>query len=200
MSSDPETTPADSGAGDRRVVWLVLIGLVAAWSVFLYYFQPGSPERSRLGPARLALPVGADGVDYQWELVGLDGKPVDFARYRGKTLFLNIWATWCPPCVAEMPSIANLVADERLKDVEFLCVSVDEDPKTVERFLERKKFKIPVALAVSAPPPALRTEGIPATFIIGPDGSVLAREDGAARWDAPEVVARLAVLAKSNRD
>ncbi|HEU5116055.1 MAG TPA: TlpA disulfide reductase family protein, partial [Isosphaeraceae bacterium] len=177
------------------MVWLVLVGLVVAWSVFLYYFQPGSSGRSSLGAPQLSPPQGVNAIDYQWALMGLDGKQVDFARFRGKTLFLNVWATWCGPCVAEMPSIANLVTNSKLSDVEFLCVSVDEDPATVERFLKREKLDVPVAVAVSEPPPGLQTEGIPATFLIGPDGTILAQEIGSARWDTPEVVKRLQALA-----
>ncbi len=197
MSSEPENSASATGSDDRRMVWLVLVGLVVAWSIFLYYFQPGSAGRSPLGAPQLAPPRGVNGIDYQWALMGLDGQRVDFARFRGKTLFLNIWATWCGPCVAELPSIANLVSDPKLRDVEFLCVSTDEDPATVERFLKREKLNLPVALAVSAPPPGLETEGIPATFIIGPDGTILAQEVGSARWDAPEVVEQLQRLSKT---
>ncbi len=199
MSTEPESPPTATGSDDRRVIWVVLVGLIAAWSIFLYYFQPGSPDRSRLGAPQLSPAQGVGAINYQWDLIGLDGKPVDFASYRGKTLFLNIWATWCGPCVAEMPSIANLVSNAKLQDMAFLCVSTDEDPETVQRFLKREKLDVPVALAASAPPPALLTDGIPATFVISPDGTILAQEIGAARWDAPEMVDRLQSLAKPAR-
>ncbi len=67
-------------------------------------------------------------ADYDWSLMDLDGQPVSFAKFKGKTVFLNIWATWCGPCVGEMPSIAKLARNPRLQDknIEFVCVSTDD--------------------------------------------------------------------------
>jgi thiol-disulfide isomerase/thioredoxin len=111
-------------------------------------------------------------------------------------VFLNLWATWCPPCVAELPSIANLVRNARLKDVAFVCVT-DEDAETVRQFLDRKQLNIPVLLTDDPPPPVFQTEGIPATFMIDPSGQVVLAEVGSAQWDDPSVVDRLEKLAQS---
>ena len=128
--------------------------------------------------------------DYQWQLLDLKGSPVDFKELKGKVVFLNVWATWCPPCVAELPSIANLVSNSSLKaeDMVFLCVSVDDSPETARQFLEAKQLDLPVFTPAAGLPRAFQTDGIPATFVVGRDGRLLVAEIGAARWDAPEVV------------
>jgi len=89
-----------------------------------------------LAPPRFAGSSTGGRADYSWPVTDLDGRPVDLGRYRGKAVFLNVWATWCGPCVAEMPSIARLAADPRLKDVAFVGISVDDDAAPVRRFLK----------------------------------------------------------------
>ena len=66
-------------------------------------------------------------ADYDWSPVDLNDQPVPFSRFKGKTVFLNFWATWCGPCVSEMPSIEELAKNPRLRDknIAFVCVSRD---------------------------------------------------------------------------
>lgn len=182
-------------AGERRVVWWVLFGLVIAWSTYLYFAGPRAGTGDLAAP-RLGAPMPPRRADYRWTLAGLDGRPVELGRYRGKALFLNVWATWCPPCVAEMPSIDGLAANPRLKDVAFVCVAAD-DAESVRRFVERRKLKVPVLVAADPPPEPFDSEAIPATFIIAPDGTIVAEEVGASRWDDPSVVDLLESLARS---
>src|SRR5205823_4576372 len=119
--------------------------------------------------------------------------------YRGKAVFLNVWATWCGPCVRELPAIANLAANPRLKDVAFVCVATDEDQDAVRRFLAQRKLNLPVLHAVGRPPEVFATPYIPATFLIAPDGRIVHVEQGSAQWDDPAVVDKLETLAKSGR-
>ena len=113
------------------------------------------------------------------------------SRFKGKTIFLNVWATWCGPCVQEMPSIAALAKNPRLKDrgVEFVCVSVDDSSRTVRQFLEGRDWSMTFLRIGSGPTPAVfATDGIPATFLIDPNGRIAATTVGAAQWNEPEVV------------
>jgi len=134
-------------------------------------------------------------ADLSWPLADLEGKPTTLAGYRGKAVFLNIWATWCAPCVAELPSIARLAADPRLKDVAFVCVSIDEDPAAVARFLDGKSLPMSVLHARGPSPGVFSTEGIPATFLIGPDAVIRRQVVGGMDWDTPEMVGQLERLA-----
>src|SRR5262249_8597996 len=119
----------------------------------------------------------------------LDGAPVEFSRFKGKAVFLNVWATSCGPCVREMPAIARLAADPRLEGVAFVCVSTDEEAAPVKQFLAERGRGWPLTVVRATDlPPVFATEGIPATFLIAPDGRVAASQEGAARWDDPKVV------------
>ncbi|MCF8304515.1 MAG: TlpA family protein disulfide reductase, partial [Bacteroidales bacterium] len=86
-----------------------------------------------------------DEQDYHWPLKTLDGKQIDFTRFSDQVIFLNRWATWCPPCIAEMPSIQDLYKDYG-KKVAFVLVS-NEEPETVKKFMEKKGFTFPVYIS-----------------------------------------------------
>jgi thiol-disulfide isomerase/thioredoxin len=122
-----------------------------------------------------------------WTVHTLDGTPTTLGAYRGKVVFVNFWATWCGPCVAEMPSIQRL--QEKMKDapVQFLLVS-DESPATIEKFLKQKQWALQPFHGDGKPPSLFRTDGIPATFIVNPRGAVVYRHVGMAQWDADVVV------------
>jgi thiol-disulfide isomerase/thioredoxin len=182
-----------SRPGSGRM-WLVIgVAFVAFWAVYLAILGP-HPRRS----PTLAHSGMSERASYDWTLLDLKDQPISFERFKGKPVFLNIWATWCGPCVEEMPSIARLAADPRLRDkgIEFVCVSIDESTEVVRRFLEGRAWKMSVFRAEKTPP-VFATDGIPATFIIAPDGRIVATEVGSAQWDRPEVIALLEKLASS---
>jgi thiol-disulfide isomerase/thioredoxin len=176
-----------------RTWWIVGLGFVIVWGLYLIFFGPRTTVE--LSPPQLATSAEPKQVDYSLTVRDLNEKPVPFERYRGKAVFLNIWATWCPPCVAELPSIARLAADPRLKEVAFLCVATDESAETVRDFLRDKDWPMTVLHATSLPN-VFTTDGIPATFLIAPDGRTVAMEVGAAAWDDPSAVEYLEKLAK----
>jgi thiol-disulfide isomerase/thioredoxin len=163
--------------------WLyIAAAFLAFWVAYLAFFAPG--RRQPLQGSAIDLPA-----DYEWTLQDLNEQPVKFSRFKGKTVFLNIWATWCGPCIGEMPSIARLASDPRLKakNIEFVCVSTDDSVETVRRFISEKGWPMTVLHSQSLPPVFL-TDGIPATFIISPSGQIVAAEVGSNKWDSPKVV------------
>ncbi len=119
---------------------------------------------------------------YQMEFQDLNGNNIDVSNLKGKVIFLNLWATWCPPCVAEMPSIQKLY--EKYKDsdkVAFLIVS-NEESAPVEKFIKKKGYNFPVYLNKFRMPDDFATNSIPATFVISKDGKIVVREVGASDW------------------
>ncbi|HKI16728.1 MAG TPA: TlpA disulfide reductase family protein, partial [Isosphaeraceae bacterium] len=139
-------------------------------------------------------------ADFSWIVHDLNDRPVSFSTFQGKTIFLNIWATWCGPCVAELPSIARLARDPRLanKGVAFVCVSTDESSQAVSRFLKDKDWPMTFLRTEQGKiPPVFYSEGIPATFLIGSDGKIAAVQIGSVEWDEPRVVAFLEKLAQA---
>jgi thiol-disulfide isomerase/thioredoxin len=119
----------------------------------------------------------------------LESEVVSASTFRGQTLFLNFWATWCAPCVAELPSIERLMSRLEGANVAFACVTTEPLEK-VKAFASRKPWRIPIFVLADDAPPIFETRSIPATFIIK-DGDIISQHIGAARWDTDEVVAML---------
>ena len=181
--------------------WIpIALGLSVLWVAYLALFGPrvGSPDG--LSPPHLVRTGLKSPAEYQWTLRDLDDKPVSFAQFQGKPVVLNLWATWCPPCRAEMPTFATLAADPRIlaKGVTVVCVSTDESPATLRNYVAKQPWKMTILRATSVPPVFL-TEGIPATFVIAPTGKIVATEFGPARWDDPAVVDFLEKVAAAPR-
>jgi len=126
----------------------------------------------------------ANELDLNWPLVSLgDGKEVNLSSFKGKVLFVNLWATWCPPCVAEMPSIERLYQDFAGRDdVAFLLISFDRSPEPAKRFVASKAMKAPVYFPKSQPPSSFKTDGIPVTIIVRKDGTQELRHDAYKDW------------------
>jgi thiol-disulfide isomerase/thioredoxin len=119
--------------------------------------------------------------DYDWKLMDMNGKSISFREFRGDLIFLNFWATWCPPCRAEMPNIQRLY--ERYGDRVSFILASQEPPGTILRYMEDHGYSMPVYRLVQNPPARLSTAGIPTTFLITPAGKITVRKTGAARWD-----------------
>jgi thiol-disulfide isomerase/thioredoxin len=182
---------SEATAAPNRTWWYIATAFALFWIFCLKFFVPGQPND--LENSGISEPA-----DYSWTLMDLDGQAVSFAKFKGKTVFLNIWATWCGPCVGEMPSIAKLARDPRVqkKNIEFLCVSTDASALAVRQFLTDKNWTMTI-LRADRIPAVFSTEGIPATFLIGPDGRIAASRVGAADWNEPGVVSFLEKLASS---
>ncbi|WP_431856309.1 TlpA family protein disulfide reductase [Azospirillum sp.] len=122
------------------------------------------------------------------------GRKVELADFAGRTVLLNLWATWCAPCVKEMPSLDRLQAALGGRDFQVVALSVDRGGRdTVEPFLKKLGIKNlePYFDQPSASMTALGPRGLPTTLLVGPDGQELGRVEGDVEWDSPEVVAFL---------
>jgi len=121
----------------------------------------------------------------RWQLFDQDGKMVDFNDYKNKVVLINNWATWCPPCVAEMPSLADLHKAYGDKVV-FMFVAHDK-PEKVKVFLDKNKLDIPVFYTQTEMPKLLQSPTIPTTFIISKSGKMIVKKTGAADWNSGQV-------------
>lgn len=123
------------------------------------------------------------------ELSDLEGNPIQLSDLKGKAIFLNLWATWCRPCLSEMPAIEN--AYQALKDEGFVFMAASyEDPEKITEFMQKQDFNFPF-VHLKSDMQALGVQSIPTTFIYNEDGKVVARIIGTREWDAPEVIAKL---------
>ncbi len=113
----------------------------------------------------------------------MSGEQASLADYRGKVVFLNFWATWCGPCRVEMPSMQDLYADLRSEDFVILAINQLEDPDIVDDFLQEEGYTFPVLLDDGQVSFQYGVRGIPTTYIIGPDGLVIAGKVGTHIYD-----------------
>lgn len=129
-------------------------------------------------------------VNYSnWKLQSDTNSLLNFNDTQGKVVFVNFWATWCPPCIAEMPSLQGLYNDYNDK-VQFLFITND-DLKTVESFKVKKNFNFEVFSPINEIPTELSTRSIPRTFIINKNGEIVVDESGAVDWNSETVRAQL---------
>lgn len=127
-----------------------------------------------------------------------NGLPTSIETFKGKIVVLNLWATWCAPCVKEMPSLERL--SSRLSNERFAVVAVSQDKggmAVAKPFLE--KLGVRGLSIYSDPTGRLSREyggrGMPTTFIVGKNGQLIARLEGSADWDTKEIVAYLTAVA-----
>lgn len=119
------------------------------------------------------------------------GKPVTLADFRGRTVLLNVWATWCPPCREEMPSLDRLQKALGGPAFEVVALSIDAGgAPVVERFYKEMGI---ASLAIYIDPgmrsaSQLATPGVPTTLLIDREGRELGRHAGPAQWDSPEAL------------
>jgi peroxiredoxin len=126
----------------------------------------------------------------------LDGQAVRLSAYRGRVVLVNLWATWCPPCREEMPSMERL--HQRLKDKGFVLLAVSEDEggaAGVKAFVEQMKVTFPVLLDPDGDVGRkYEVWGFPESFLVDRDGRVVERVIGPRDWSSPQQIARIEAL------
>lgn len=116
------------------------------------------------------------------ELTSLSGEKISLSDYEGKTVFINFWATWCRPCIKEMPSIASLQNHLASKNIEFFFAS-DEEVEKILKFKESRSMNLNFVRVEN--PEALGIEALPTTFIFDGNGELVFSEVGFRKWDDP---------------
>jgi thiol-disulfide isomerase/thioredoxin len=123
--------------------------------------------------------------NYDWQLLDSNSTIFTLEKAKGKVLFVNLWATWCPPCIAEMPSMQKIY-DAYGDRVVFLFIS-NENQEKVTAFLKRKNRSIPSYYPLSSSPKDIASNSIPATYIIDKKGFIVVEKIGAANWNSTSV-------------
>jgi thiol-disulfide isomerase/thioredoxin len=155
------------------------------------------PDRTKLGEfVPSSQPFTAPAIS----LADTNGHSVELSELRGKLVLVNLWATWCEPCLREMPSLERL--QSRLGErIAVLAVSEDRGGnKTVEPFIAKlglKSVKIYID-PKSEVGHAFGARGLPTSFLIDREGNVLGRVEGAAEWDSPKILGILEPLLSGN--
>jgi peroxiredoxin len=136
---------------------------------------------------RATLDVGYAAPDFAFP--NLDGKMISLSAHRGKVVLVNIWATWCPPCVDEMPSMEKLYQGFKGNHFEILAVSIDTlGIKAVAPFMKKYKLTFPALIDPEGEIKTLyKATGVPESFIIDKEGILIKKIIGARNWASPEV-------------
>lgn len=109
--------------------------------------------------------------DYDFTLEDLNGNKVTLSQLKGKKVFLNFWATWCPPCKAEMPDMEKLYQETKDSDLVMLAVNVGEDKKTVQDFITKNNYNYTILLDTDGKISQLyQVSGIPTSYFIDTEG------------------------------
>jgi thiol-disulfide isomerase/thioredoxin len=126
---------------------------------------------------------------------GADGQASSTADLKGKVVFVNFWATWCPPCRAEMPSLNALY--NQLKDDDrfvFLFINEDDDMNKAKAYLERSSYSLPLMKRVGPVPDEIYSGTLPTTIVLDKKGQVVLKEEGLANYNTKAFIDQLKSL------
>ena len=166
--------------------WIVLLSVggfiyLMGWHTFLIgklqqaVLYTGILSPSEISDKRVA--------SYDFKLETLDGTEVHFSEFENKTVFINFWATWCPPCIAEMPDIQSLY-DETNGDVSYVMISLDQDENKAREFVKKRGFSFPIYFMRSSLPKTYNTHAIPTTYLIDKTGMIKVENHGMAKYNS----------------
>ncbi len=185
--------------GGVAALWLLLRSKWSAWASPKVFLIACVPMLVLLLSAQILIPyspvAGAeaegrvgDKIALSGELLTVDGRRVNLEDYRGKVVFLNFWATWCGPCRAEMPSMADL--HTRLSDRGLAVLAVtDEDAETVQAFLEQEPYPFTVLLDPKGNLfHDLEVRALPTTYVIDSAGGIVIEHQGGYLWNSPKML------------
>lgn len=179
----------------RKIIIATLLAGISAG----YFLLSGTGTFT--APADAALEAANDRpMAPDFELTNMQGEIITLSQYRGKVVLLNFWASWCPPCRAEMPAMEELYQTMKGSDFVMLAVNVEEDGfAAAERFLEEVPVTFPILLDPAQTAAGLyRVHGLPQTFIIDREGRIVEQVMGARDWHARDVVEFLSTLTKGD--
>ena len=130
-----------------------------------------------------------------FEYPDLNDKIHKLADYKGKTLVINFWATWCPPCRKEMPSMNRAWKHLKAEGVQMLAINVGEDEANVHAYQKEHPIDFPILLdPLSESLDAWRIRGLPTTYIISPNGTVAYSATGPREWDDTRILDKIIAL------
>jgi thiol-disulfide isomerase/thioredoxin len=172
----------------KRFLCLVILGAIVA----LTACSKKEAAKEQQGPLQENVPAPAITVN------SLNGKPLNLSDLKGKVVLINFWATWCPPCREEIPSMMKLNSAMAGKPFQMVAISIDEGGQpAIESFFKTSGFSLP---AYTDPDnraaKAYGITGVPETFVIDKSGILVRKVIGPMAWDSPDVLSYLDGLMK----
>lgn len=188
--------------------WNVLLLLLGGGLLYAtgYHIRIYSGLKNRLILSGIITPGRVDAGDFEaiaidpetlgsLALVDGDGRRLTLGDFEQELLLINHWASWCPPCVAEMPGL-NALYEARKGQTGFVLISRDRSMEAALAYRDRKGYSFPVYMATGEVPAALRAGSIPTTFILDKKGGRLYRYTGMIAFDDPAMTRLLTTLSQ----
>jgi thiol-disulfide isomerase/thioredoxin len=172
----------------RRPEWRALLALLSVTMLLV-----PNPAAAQLEPPELShrlTPLASPVVAEDFVLEDMDGRPHALRDYRGKVVLVNFWATWCPPCVREMPSLERLY--QALRDKPFVVLAINQWENTDHVFAFMGQIDVFPSFPIlfdpdSAVSEAFGVKGLPTSFLLDQAGRVVYRAVGGRQFDHPEI-------------
>ena len=167
------------------IEWAILIVVVSIIYLGGWHTEViGRLQQAVLFTGIISPSLVEDDIDasYNFELKDEKGKVLPFETLRGEVVLLNFWATWCPPCIAEMPDINSLYAETT--NVKFVMISLDKDRQKAIDFIEDKGFDFPIYFLNSSLPGTFNINSIPTTYVLSKDGKIKVENHGMAKYNS----------------
>jgi len=169
---------------------------IALFLIFLFvpsakaFLMQGLMEIGLFKPKTEPIAVGTPPVDLSGiKFEDKSGKTVDLGSLKGKVIFINFWATWCPPCLAEMPSINKLYEQYKSdKDVVFIMVDADSNLAKAQKYMDSRSYGMPVYSVASNIPENLFKGALPTTIVFDKQGRISYNESGAANYASSKFI------------
>jgi thiol-disulfide isomerase/thioredoxin len=184
-SARKKPTSVFAKAGNLLLIGLLLVVLVSpdAKSWVLKQFVSIGLFKADIKHNKEAKPANSLALNFSF--VDENGKAVSVADLKGKVVFINFWASWCPPCRAEMPSINAMY--NKLKDDDrfvFLFVSEDDNLATAKAYMQKNKFTLPILNSSGAIPAEMYNGTLPTTTILDKEGNIVMMHEGMANYNS----------------
>ena len=162
----------------------ILVVFIAAASVIFYLLKERDSTSTRSSQIQLGLPA----PDFAFP--DLNGQEVSLSDHRGKVVFVNVWATWCPPCISEMPSMQKLYDRLKGESFEILAVSIDfAGREAVAPFMRKLNLTFPALLDPQGSiQPLYGITGVPESFIVDKEGILVEKVIGPMDWADPKIL------------
>lgn len=168
--------------------WLMLLFLLASLTIGLYGRSFVKAGLAKAGILKAENSAYYSTTPLNVAFKDITDKPLKLSQHRGKVIFITFWASWCPTCRQEMPSINRLynrMAGNR--EVVFLTVDIDKDPTQARRYMKANNYNFPVVREIQKTPENIFPGEIPLTIILDRRGKIVYRYSGEIDFDKPEV-------------
>lgn len=174
-----------SGRRPRVSRFHVMLAAIVAWAL----------HGAALGGGVALTPVEGEPMAPDFDLSGPKGARYRLSEMLGKPLIVNFWATWCPPCRAEMPAMERAWEALKPDGIGIVAINVGEDAETIENFIEQVPVSFPLPMdADSTVVQRWPLRGLPTTFVLAPDGRLIYKAAGERDWDDPALLEQVRAL------